>query len=142
MSEDKTKRAALNRRHYLKKNHTSGNCQLCGLYEARRRTYKRLALCVDCFAYATLRKKTDALAVEVEDRRQLFVNIARAEDAEAAHRQEQEDGPAAYPLDSCVLLVLYVSRSAYVKNRIGHRTYIADKLRKIEQRAQWVLTER
>src|SRR5579872_3480089 len=147
MPPSTTLRAARNRRHYLKRTAgKSGNCVLCGLYDARRWLFKkRLLLCTECFGYATYRKKSLNLVDAVAERQALFINIARAEDAEAAYQAERESSegaPEAYPLDSMVHLVLYTARYAYTTNKAGYRTSVADFLQRVRRQTAWVILER
>jgi hypothetical protein len=145
MPSSKEIRAERNRRYQIKITpNAPGNCQLCGLYEARRSRYEGRALCKHCFSYATMKKKTQTLALAVEERRELFRNIARSEDAEAAYAAEREaskGAPDGYPLDSSTLLVLYVSRYAYVTDDFGARTHIKDVLRMVNDQARFVLAD-
>lgn len=91
-----------------------------------------------------MKKKTQTLAHAVAERRELFRNIARSEDAEAAYAAEREasnGAPEGIGLDTCTLLVLYVARNAYVTEENGDRTHVGDVLRIVEDQAKWVLSD-
>lgn len=141
MPENKAKRAARNRRHYLKRTKdASGNCSLCGIYESRRRKLRGLSVCVDCYVHATLRRKAVNFVTAVAERRDLYVNIARSEDAEEIHNRALEErcGPEGYPLDHLVKLVLYVSRNAAVKDDEGNRVSVVEVLKAVRRQAHYV----
>lgn len=114
MPESKAKRAARDKRYYerKRKRSVSRTCSQCGLDDSKKFKYQGKTLCAVCFAHNTMQKGLVALSRVVADRRSLFRNILRAEDAEERHDRSLEDGrPDSYGLDSNVRLVLAVSRS-------------------------------